>query len=552
MLTALSIKNYALIDDLKVDFPEGFIIITGETGSGKSIMLDALSLILGKRADMSALRNKEEKCIIEAEFSLQNYEFQSLFQELDIDYDPQTIIRREILPSGKSRAFVNDVPATLEVLSRLGQVLVDIHSQHQTLALSDTSFQFAIIDAMANNKSLLTEYVQLHQLLKKEQKKLQELIEFQKNAKKEYDYNLHQLKELKSATLEEGILEELEESYEEASNVEDIKENVSESLYLLNDENIGILNNLRELKRSFSSLTEYKQLYRDLYERIESTFLELEDLASEISDIDESIEADPDNLEQISKQLNKIYSLQKKHSVATVEELIAIQQELEEAVSKTESVDIDLTKQKKIVEEQHTATLKKANQLHKAREKVIPALDKKLTNFMHELGMPNGRFSITLTATDTFFANGNDELSFLFSANKGGDFGQLKKVASGGELSRIMLAVKAIMAEHTALPTIMFDEIDTGVSGEISQKMGDIMKQMSQNRQVFAITHLPQIAAKGAYHFKVFKEDSKGKTTTHLKLLTEEERIIELSEMLEGKNSGASARNHAIELLRKG
>lgn len=552
MLTALSIKNYALIDDLKVDFPEGFIIITGETGSGKSIMLDALSLILGKRADMSALRNKEEKCIIEAEFSLQNYEFQPLFQELDIDYDPQTIIRREILPSGKSRAFVNDVPATLEVLSRLGQVLVDIHSQHQTLALSDTSFQFAIIDAMANNKSLLIEYIQLHQLLKKEQKKLEELIEFQKNAKKEYDYNLHQLKELKSATLEEGILEELEESYEEASNIEDIKENVSESLYLLNDENIGILNNLRELKRSFSSLTEYKQLYRDLYERIESAFLELEDLASEISDIDESIEADPDNLEQISKQLNKIYSLQKKHSVATIEELIAIQQELEEAVSKTESVDIDLTKQKKIVEEQHTATLKKANQLHKAREKVIPALDKKLTNFMHELGMPNGRFSITLTATDTFFANGNDELSFLFSANKGGEFGQLKKVASGGELSRIMLAVKAIMAEHTALPTIMFDEIDTGVSGEISQKMGDIMKQMSQNRQVFAITHLPQIAAKGAYHFKVFKEDSKGKTTTHLKLLTEEERIIELSEMLEGKNSGASARNHAIELLRKG
>ena len=552
MLTALSIKNYALIDDLKVDFPEGFIIITGETGSGKSIMLDALSLILGKRADMSALRNKEEKCIIEAEFSLQNYEFQPLFQELDIDYDPQTIIRREILPSGKSRAFVNDVPATLEVLSRLGQVLVDIHSQHQTLALSDTSFQFAIIDAMANNKSLLTEYVQLHQLLKKEQEKLEELIEFQKNAKKEYDYNLHQLKELKSATLEEGILEELEESYEEASNIEDIKENVSESLYLLNDENIGILNNLRELKRSFSSLTEYKQLYRDLYERIESAFLELEDLASEISDIDESIEADPDNLEQISKQLNKIYSLQKKHSVATVEELITIQQELEEAVSKTESVDIDLNKQKKIVEEQHIATLKKANQLHKVREKVIPALDKKLTSFMHELGMPNGRFSITLTATDTFFANGNDELSFLFSANKGGDFGQLKKVASGGELSRIMLAVKAIMAEHTALPTIMFDEIDTGVSGEISQKMGDIMKQMSQNRQVFAITHLPQIAAKGAYHFKVFKEDSKGKTTTHLKLLTEEERITELSEMLEGKNSGASARNHAIELLRKG
>ena len=551
MLTALSIKNYALIDDLKVDFPEGFIIITGETGSGKSIMLDALSLILGKRADKTSLRNKDEKCVIEAEFSIEKYQFQSLFDELEIDYDPQTIIRREILSSGKSRAFVNDTPVTLDALTRLGELLVDIHSQHQTLALSDTAFQFEIIDAMANDKALLDEYTQLHQLLKKEQKKLQELIEFQKNANKEYDYNLHQLKELKSAMLEEGILEELEESYEEASNAEDIKESVEESLYLLNDENIGILNNLRELRNAFSSLNEYKQ-YRELYERIDSAFLELEDLNREIADIDENIETDPESLEEISKQLNKIYALQKKHKVSTVEELMAIQKELEEAVSKTESVDFDLNIQQKLVTEQQAATLTKATELHKARAKVLPALDKKLTNFMHELGMPNGKFAITLTATDNFFGNGNDELSFLFSANKGGDFGQLKKVASGGELSRIMLAVKAIMAEHTALPTIMFDEIDTGVSGEISQKMGDIMKAMSQNRQVFAITHLPQIAAKGAYHFKVFKDDVNGKTTTHLKLLTEEERIIELSEMLEGKNSGASARNHAIELLRKG
>ena len=551
MLTALSIKNYALIDDLKVDFPEGFIIITGETGSGKSIMLDALSLILGKRADKTSLRNKDEKCVIEAEFSIEKYQFQSLFDELEIDYDPQTIIRREILSSGKSRAFVNDTPVTLDALTRLGELLVDIHSQHQTLALSDTAFQFEIIDAMANDKALLDEYTQLHQLLKKEQKKLQELIEFQKNANKEYDYNLHQLKELKSAMLEEGILEELEESYEEASNAEDIKESVEESLYLLNDENIGILNNLRELRNAFSSLNEYKQ-YRELYERIDSAFLELEDLNREIADIDENIETDPESLEEISKQLNKIYALQKKHKVSTVEELMAIQKELEEAVSKTESVDFDLNIQQKLVTEQQAATLTKATELHKARAKVLPALDKKLTNFMHELGMPNGRFAITLTATDNFFGNGNDELSFLFSANKGGDFGQLKKVASGGELSRIMLAVKAIMAEHTALPTIMFDEIDTGVSGEISQKMGDIMKAMSQNRQVFAITHLPQIAAKGAYHFKVFKDDVNGKTTTHLKLLTEEERIIELSEMLEGKNNGASARNHAIELLRKG
>jgi len=552
MLNTLSIKNYALIDDLKVDFPKGFIIITGETGSGKSIMLDALSLVLGKRADMSALRNKDEKCIIEAEFSLQNYEFQSLFNELEIDYDPQTIIRREILPSGKSRAFVNDSPVTLDVLSRLGEVLVDIHSQHQTLSLSDTAFQFEIIDAMAENKSLLEEYQRLLALLKNEQKKLQELIDFQQTANKEYDYNLHQLKELKSVTLGEGILEELEESYEEASNIEEIKESVAESLYLLNDENIGILNNLRELRRAFSNLTEYKQQYRELYERIDSAFLDLEDLSRDVADIDENIETDPENLEEISKQLNKIYLLQQKHKVTTVEELMSIQERLEKAVSKTESADFDLKEQQELVAKQQAETSKKATELHKTREKVIPTLTKQLENFMHELGMPNGRFDIKLTSTSHFFNNGNDELSFLFSANKGGDFGPLKKVASGGELSRIMLAVKAIMAAHTALPTIMFDEIDTGVSGEISQKMGDIMKQMSKNRQVFAITHLPQIAAKGAYHFKVFKEDITGKTTTHLKMLTEQERISELSEMLEGKNSGESARNHAIELLRKG
>ena len=552
MLNTLSIKNYALIDDLKVDFPKGFIIITGETGSGKSIMLDALSLVLGKRADMSALRNKDEKCVIEAEFSLQNYEFQSLFNELEIDYDPQTIIRREILPSGKSRAFVNDSPVTLDVLSRLGEVLVDIHSQHQTLSLSDTAFQFEIIDAMAENKSLLEEYQRLLVLLKNEQKKLQELIDFQQTANKEYDYNLHQLKELKSVTLEEGILEELEESYEEASNIEEIKESVAESLYLLNDENIGILNNLRELRRAFSNLTEYKQQYRELYERIDSAFLDLEDLSRDVAEIDENIETDPENLEEISKQLNKIYSLQQKHKVTTIEELMSIQERLEKAVSKTESADFDLKEQQELVAKHQAETSKKATELHKTREKVVPTLTKQLESFMHELGMPNGRFDIKLTPTSHFLNNGNDELSFLFSANKGGDFGPLKKVASGGELSRIMLAVKAIMAAHTALPTIMFDEIDTGVSGEISQKMGDIMKQMSKNRQVFAITHLPQIAAKGAYHFKVFKEDITGKTTTHLKMLTEQERISELSEMLEGKNSGESARNHAIELLRKG
>ncbi|GJQ06382.1 DNA repair protein RecN [Capnocytophaga cynodegmi] len=551
MLKALSIKNFALIDDLQIDFPEGFIIITGETGAGKSILLDALSLVLGKRADMSVLRNTDEKCVIEVEFDLNKYQFKSLFDELEIDYDTNTIIRREILPTGKSRAFINDSPVTLDVLNKLGQVLVDIHSQHQTISLGDLGFQFEIIDAMAGNKDLREEYKSLWSVLKKLQKKLQELIDFQKNATKEYDYNLHLLKELKSAPLQEGIQEQLEETYEEASNIEEIKERISESLHLLSDENTGIVNQLRELKRTFSSLTDYKQQYRDIFERIESAFLELEDLQSEVFDIDENIEANPEILADISQQLNLIYTLQKKHKVLTVNELIKIQENLEKSVSQTENIEDSITEQQQIVENKKTETYQKALQIHKTREEIIPKLVKKLTDFTHELGMPNAQFSVEVTPTETFFSNGIDELSFLFSANKGGNFGQLKKVASGGELSRIMLSVKAIMAEHTALPTIMFDEIDTGVSGEISQKMGDIMKKMSTNRQVFAITHLPQIAAKGDYHFKVFKEDVNGKTTTQLKHLSEDDRITEISEMLGGKNSSKSARDHAIELLKK-
>ncbi|MFK8298193.1 DNA repair protein RecN [Capnocytophaga cynodegmi] len=552
MLKALSIKNFALIDDLQIDFPEGFIIITGETGAGKSILLDALSLVLGKRADMSVLRNTDEKCVIEVEFDLNKYQFKSLFDELEIDYDTNTIIRREILPTGKSRAFINDSPVTLDVLNKLGQVLVDIHSQHQTISLGDLGFQFEIIDAMAGNKDLREEYKSLWSALKKSQKKLQELIDFQRNATKEYDYNLHLLKELKSAPLQEGIQEQLEETYEEASNIEEIKERISESLHLLSDENTGIVNQLRELKRTFSSLTDYKQQYRDIFERIESAFLELEDLQSEVFDIDENIEANPEILADISQQLNLIYTLQKKHKVLTVNELMKIQENLEKSVSQTENIEDSITEQQQIVENKKTETYQKAIQIHKTREEIIPKLVKKLTDFTHELGMPNAQFSVEVTPTETFFSNGIDELSFLFSANKGGNFGQLKKVASGGELSRIMLSVKAIMAEHTALPTIMFDEIDTGVSGEISQKMGDIMKMMSTNRQVFAITHLPQIAAKGDYHFKVFKEDINGKTTTHLKHLSEDDRITEISEMLGGKNSSKSARDHAIELLKKG
>ncbi|MFJ1378080.1 DNA repair protein RecN [Capnocytophaga canimorsus] len=552
MLTSLSIKNYALIDDLQIDFPEGFIIITGETGAGKSILLDALSLVLGKRADLSALRNTDEKCIIEAEFALEKYDFESVFTELDIDYAPDTFLRREILPSGKSRAFINDTPVTLDVLQQLGQLLVDIHSQHQTLALGSLEYQFQIIDAIANNQHLKSVYAQQLKALKQSEKKLSELIEFQKNANKEYDYNLHLLKELKSAPLQAGIQSELEEIYEQAANVEEIKERISEALQRLSDENIGVISQLRELKGIFGRLENYSQQYKQWFERTESVLIEMEDLQSEVFDVEENIETDPEVLAETSRKLQLIYDLQKKHQVSTVEELMLIQDKLETLVSQVENSADSITQQEQQVALQRTQTLATASQIHQLRQDVLPELDARLTSFMSELGMSNARFSITLTPTESFYANGTDELSFLFSANKGGSFGQLKKVASGGELSRIMLAVKAILAAHTALPTIMFDEIDTGVSGEISQKMGAIMKQMSGNRQVFAITHLPQVAAKGSTHFKVFKEDIDGKTTTQLKRLTQEERIDEISQMLGGKDSANSARNHAIELIRKG
>ncbi|MFK8295710.1 DNA repair protein RecN [Capnocytophaga canimorsus] len=552
MLTSLSIKNYALIDDLQIDFPEGFIIITGETGAGKSILLDALSLVLGKRADLSALRNADEKCIIEAEFALEKYGFESVFSELDIDYAPDTFLRREILPSGKSRAFINDTPVTLDVLQQLGQLLVDIHSQHQTLALGSLEYQFQIIDAIANNQHLKSVYAQQLKALKQSEKKLSELIEFQKNANKEYDYNLHLLKELKSAPLQAGIQSELEEIYEQAANVEEIKERISEALQRLSDENIGVISQLRELKGIFGRLENYSQQYKQWFERTESVLIEMEDLQSEVFDVEENIETDPEVLAETSRKLQLIYDLQKKHQVSTVEELMLIQDKLETLVSQVENSADSITQQEQQVALQRTQTLATASQIHQLRQDVLPELDARLTSFMSELGMSNARFSITLTPTESFYANGTDELSFLFSANKGGSFGQLKKVASGGELSRIMLAIKAILAAHTALPTIMFDEIDTGVSGEISQKMGAIMKQMSGNRQVFAITHLPQVAAKGSTHFKVFKEDIDGKTTTQLKRLTQEERIDEISQMLGGKDSANSARNHAIELIRKG
>jgi DNA repair protein RecN len=550
VLQSLAIKNFALIEDMKVPFSKGFTIITGETGSGKSILLDALALVLGRRADLSALRNKEEKCVVEAEFAIENYALADFFHQEELDYEPLTIIRREILPSGKSRAFVNDSPVTLDVLSRLSKALIDIHSQHDTQQLSEEDFQFFLIDALAENTPLLQEYQAALKVYKQQSKKLQELKDFQENTQKEHDYNTFVLGELQEIDLEEGMQEELEAFYTQASNSETIRDNLTEAANLLAEEEQGIMTQVRELSSLFSSLSSYSPQYNELYERIDAVFIELDDLSREVYDLAENVEFDPKKLARVQKKLQKIYDLQKKHKVATVAELIAIEEALEAKVAQMENIEGDIEIAQKEANQALQTLSALAQKLHKAREKVIPTLTKSLQTSLKDLGMPNAQFQISLSPTDHYQAKGNDTLSFLFSANKGGNFGLLKKTASGGELSRIMLTIKSLLATKIALPTIIFDEIDTGVSGEIAHKMGEIMKQMSQSRQVFAISHLPQVASKGDAHIKIYKTDIEGRTTTQFQALSQEQRIDEIAQMLGGKDITDSARAHAKELLK--
>lgn len=550
MLQSLAIKNFALIEDMKVPFSKGFTIITGETGSGKSILLDALALVLGRRADLSALRNKEEKCVVEAEFAIENYALADFFRQEELDYEPLTIIRREILPSGKSRAFVNDSPVTLDVLSRLSKALIDIHSQHDTQQLSEEDFQFFLIDALAENTPLLQEYQAALKVYKQQSKKLQELKDFQENTQKEHDYNTFVLGELQEIDLEEGMQEELEAFYTQASNSETIRDNLTEAANLLAEEEQGIMTQVRELSSLFATLSSYSPQYNELYERIDAVFIELDDLSREVYDLAENVEFDPKKLARVQKKLQKIYDLQKKHKVATVAELIAIEEALEAKVAQMENIEGDIEIAQKEANQALQTLSALAQKLHKAREKVIPTLTKSLQTSLKDLGMPNAQFQISLSPTDHYQAKGNDTLSFLFSANKGGNFGLLKKTASGGELSRIMLTIKSLLATKIALPTIIFDEIDTGVSGEIAHKMGEIMKQMSQSRQVFAISHLPQVASKGDAHIKIYKTDIEGRTTTQFQALCQEQRIDEIAQMLGGKDITDSARAHAKELLK--
>jgi DNA repair protein RecN (Recombination protein N) len=549
LLNSLSIQNYALIDHLNVSFTSGFTIITGETGAGKSILLGGLGLVLGNRADLNSLRDETNKCIIEAVFQLEKYALKSFFEENDLDYETKTIVRREILPSGKSRAFINDSPVTLDVLSQLGDRLIDIHSQHQTLQLADNDFQLKVIDALADNKPLLLVYTDQLLSYQKIERALKQLLAFQQNASKEYDYNSHLLKELEVAPLKEGIIEELEELYEQLSNVETIVDQLSKGHQLLNDDQVGIITLMTELKLASGKLATYGSQFATLNERIISALIEIDDISSEFDVLQEKAEANPTLLEEVSGKLQLLYNLQKKHSASNIAELIAIRESLSEKVSATENVDLDIKKATQELASKEKELDATALKVREKRAKIIPDLQRQLGESLSQLGMPSATFKIEIQASKSFNANGKDDLVFLFAANKGSNYGDLKKVASGGELSRIMLTIKAILARYEQLPTMMFDEIDTGVSGEISNKMGDIMQAMSKTMQVFSITHLPQVAAKGASHFKVFKEEEGMVTNTKMKKLTSEERVIELAEMLGGKNISASALAHAKQLL---
>ncbi|MFK7783256.1 DNA repair protein RecN [Psychroserpens sp.] len=549
MLTNLTIKNYALIDHLQVSFNTGLTIITGETGAGKSILLGGLSLILGKRADLSHVKDNSKKCIIEATFDIAKYNLKSIFKAEDLDYEAQTIIRREILPSGKSRAFINDTPVNLDSLQILGERLLDIHSQHQTLQLTNDNFQFQVIDALAKNQTSLQVYASLLKEFKDLKVELKSLQEKKNTAIKELDYHSFLLKELEEAKLVSGELEALEIEYETLNNVEDIKERLSISNHIINNEEVGIVSNLTELKNQFSKLSDYSSQYHSIFERIESSLIELDDVRSEIESLQESLDANPNRLEQVNTKLQIIHNLLQKHTVSSVEELLQIKQELGSKVFETENLDMIISEKELAIQSIVSKLLSESEIIHNKRVAVIPKLITQLESILSTLGMPNAKFNITLEPTGTFLNNGSDDLQFLFSANKGGQFNELKKSASGGELSRIMLAIKSILSKYMQLPTIMFDEIDTGVSGEISNKMAIIMQQMSKTMQVFTITHLPQIASKGDTHFKVFKEDVNNVTQTQLKQLNQNDRIVEIAQMLGGSDVSLSAIAHAKELL---
>lgn len=549
MLLSLSVQNYALIEQLNINFSNQFATITGETGAGKSILLGALGLIMGNRADLSSLKDKDKKCVVEASFEISKYNLKPLFISNDLDYEDTTIIRREILPSGKSRAFINDTPVNLSELQLLADNLIDIHSQHQTRELEQQNYQISILDAMGSNTQNLNEYTILLADFKLKSKELEQAISDKNALFTAQEYNLHLLNELEQVNLKPEEQSELEVELLSLNNSELITETLSKLVSSANDEQFGFISSIKDCKSALQKIAGFSSSYSEVFERLQSALIELEDITDTTFHLAEKNTYNPERLEFISNRLQTIYDLQKKHQVTSIEDLLEIQNQLSEKVLLVDNLD------EKILQLKHYLSQKafELNTISKTisdnRSEAIPVFISKISAILYELGMPDSQFKMELNTSNSFLSNGTDELELLFSANKGTSLGSFKKVASGGEMSRIMLAIKAILADFSKLPTILFDEIDTGVSGEIALKMGEIMKKMSANRQVFAITHLPQIASKGDSQYKVSKVTIAENTISKIVKLNSEERIIEIAEMLSGKQITESALSHAKTLL---
>ena len=548
-MTKLKIKNFVLIDNLEVDFNEGMTCITGETGAGKSILLGGLSLVLGKRADLSSLHDVSRKCIVEAIFQISFYNLKHVFDENDIDYQEETILRREILPKGKSRAFINDTPVNLNVLEEVSLKLIDIHSQNDTSSLLKNEYQFQVLDALANNQMILEEYKQNLLSFKEINKEFLSTKALKEKSIDDYEYKKYLYEELDATHLELGIEERLEDELSILNSVELIQNSMNKTIQSLEAESYGIIDQLKDLQRNNQEISNKSNQFEELFNRVKGSTIELEDISEEYKKIFNSLEVSPQKTEDLKRQIDNLNKLFFKHKVGSVEELLLIKEEINSFLQNSINLDDKLNSIEQEIRKRKISLKEQCLKLSENRKKVISVLEKELKRLVSKMGMDQANFKIELSTSEDFLFNGSDILSFEFSANKGHDFKILKKVASGGELSRIMLAIKTLLSRFKKLPTIIFDEIDTGVSGKISDNIAEIMANLGSSMQVFTITHLPQVAAKGDHHFKVEKKTEGDKSLTKLSYLNTKQRIDEIAMMLSGNKITDTAIAHAKQLM---
>ena len=550
MLRSLYIQNYALIEKLDISFGAGFSVITGETGAGKSIILGAIGLLLGQRAEVKAIRQGASKCVIEARFDISAYGMEPFFEDNELEYEEECILRREVYASGKSRAFINDTPASLVQMKELGEQLIDVHSQHQNLLLNKEGFQLNVLDILSHNDEQLSTYQSLYREWKQAQQELADLIAHAEQNKADEDYIRFQLEQLEEANLSAGEQEELEQETDTLSHAEEIKAGLFRVGQLLTSDEGGLLAGLKESLNTMLGLQKVYSPATELAERLESTYIELKDVSQEVSSQEEDVEFNPDRLEEVNDRLNLIYTLQQKHRVTTVEELLALTEEYAAKLAAITSYYERIGELTTLCDTLYNKVKKQAAVLTKARTGAAREVEKQMASRLVPLGMPNVRFQVEMGMRKEPGVHGEDTVNFLFSANKNGALQSISSVASGGEIARVMLSIKAMIAGAVKLPTIVFDEIDTGVSGEIADRMADIMQEMGeQDRQVISITHLPQIAARGCAHYKVYKQDNETETNSHIRSLADEERVEEIAHMLSGATLTEAALNNAKVLL---